>query len=264
MAGRGMNDRPRSTVSRLKSVSAELEQEKQENARLRREVTELRKELIQKENHADVAPLFRREKRSIEDERLHSLQKNAKNATRYARTSYIRFLYDHLTGTMVFNIVKRIYLYIRRFNLVRTISTVAIVVLTALAVSAIYVMILPFTLLLVGLSLVFALLRSGRMNRRMRTLLDGKHIRVLIPPEDLTMKEDSFLIRSAISMAQDPDTAVIVVSPHTFSTRGLGGSKCYLTARQEGTNLFIVRKYYYFILRRRVLDVVDRDLTILY
>ena len=41
-------------------------------------------------------------------------------------------------------------------------------------------------------------------------------------------------------------------------------SQKYFTARQEGNDLYIVRCHYYFILRRRVLDVLDPHMTVIY
>ena len=69
---------------------------------------------------------------------------------------------------------------------------------------------------------------------------------------------------SALEMASDPDVTVIVVSPYPWSTKGFGSHRMFATARQEQPRLYLVRKYYYFILRRRVLALVDPDLSILY
>ena len=64
-------------------------------------------------------------------------------------------------------------------------------------------------------------------------------------------------------MAAD-GVAVLVVSPYPLSSRGLGGKGGFFTARREAEGLYLVRRHYFFMLRKRVLDALEQDITVVY
>jgi hypothetical protein len=65
-------------------------------------------------------------------------------------------------------------------------------------------------------------------------------------------------------MAAEEGVTVIVVTPYTVSGRGLGGRGRFFTARREADHLYVVRRHYFFTLRRRVLDRLDGEITVVY
>ncbi len=188
----------------------------------------------------------------------------AGRAQRYRKSSFVRYLFDSLTESLPLQILSQLFHYLRRLRVVQLVLTLALAVGAVLVVTVVSAAVLPFLIIGTGLLAILAAMRSRRMNARMRVALAGRHLRVLFPPKGIRLHKDAYFIRHARAMAAEPGVAVIVVSPYFFSTRGLGGRGAYFTARQEGEELFLVRKHYYFFLRRAVLDVVDRDMTVIY
>lgn len=249
--------------SDIERLTRELTRERRENAKLRRQLAESRKKLAEHPSSERLEPIFKHRQMTPRQAQEQMLSESSKRAGAFSRPNYLMYLARLITTSSLYRIVNRLFFYFRRFRLVNTITTVVLVVMTA-AVSAVYLMALPVAFLASGLFVILGLLAARRMNGKMKTALSGKHIRVIIPPDDLSLKDDSFLIRSACSMAGQSNTAIILVSPHILSMRGLGGHGPYFTARQEGNDLYIVRCHYYFILRRRVLDVLDPHMTVIY
>lgn len=253
----------RAGKSDIERLTRELNRERRENAKLRRQLAEARKKMAEHPSSERLEPIFKHKQMTPRQAQEQMLSESSKRAGAFSRPNYLMYLVRLITTSSLYRIVNRLFLFFRRFRLANTITTIVLVVMTA-AVSAVYLMALPAALLVSGLFVIFGLLAARQMNKKMKTALKGKHIRVVIPPDDLSLKDDSFLARSACAMAGQSNTAVILVSPHILSMRGLGGHGPYLTARQEGNDLYIVRCHYYFILRRRVLDVLDPHMTVIY
>jgi hypothetical protein len=163
--------------------------------------------------------------------------------------------------------------YFRRIRLVRTIGLVLAFLWAAartsalfVVFSAVYLTLLPVLIMGSGLAFFISILHSRAVNRRLREQLTGCHIRILIPSRTVPFdpRVQPFFFASARSMAAEPHTAVIVVSPYSWSPGGFGSRRMFFTARCESERLYLVRKHYYFILRRRVLDAIDPDLSLLY
>lgn len=253
----------RAGKSDIERLTRELNRERRENAKLRRQLAEARKKLAEHPSSERLEPIFKHKQMTPRQAQEQMLSESSKRAGAFSRPNYLMYLARLITTSSLYRIVNRLFLFFRRFRLANTITTIVLVVMTA-AVSAVYLMALPAALLVSGLFVIFGLLAAKRMNGKMKTALKGKHIRVVIPPDDLSLKDDSFLARSACAMAGQSNTTIILVSPHILSMRGLGGHGPYFTARQEGNDLYIVRCHYYFILRRRVLDVLDPHMTVMY
>ena len=102
------------------------------------------------------------------------------------------------------------------------------------------------------------------MNRILQSELGEGRIRILVPPSKAALAEGSFFRANACAMAAEKGVTVLVVSPYLLSARGLGGRGGYFTARKEADGLYLVRKHYFFILRRRVLDTLKCPTTLIY
>lgn len=248
-------------VSRL---TRELQKERQTSARLRREVADLHRELEWRHTPAEPAPLLRRRKaRTPEQARAALLAEAASNATRFRTRTYLGFLTKIVKGSSLFGFVSQVVAYMRRLQVVRIVATVLTVILTTAVVSAVYVAALPFLITGAAAGLLVARLTSRSMNRIMRRELAGRRVRVFVAPDRLSLNRDSMYLRNLRAMAEE-NVAIILVSPSAFSGRGLGGRGPYFTARREAHDLYIVRKHYYFMLRRHVLDSVCQSVTVVY
>lgn len=254
-------------------IKKELSRCQRENAALRRQVASLRKNNSEYALHQDTPPFRGNRKRGEQAHILALLRSRRRRAHHYDKPTYLRFLIDCFTDSTFYTWWTRVLSYVRRIRLVRTIGLILVLVFTAVQTSALFVVfsavyltLLPFLVLSSGLGLLASVLHARTVNRRLQARLAGQHIRILLPSRavDFTPDAQPFFFASARQMATEPKTAVIVVSPYAWSTKGFRGHRMFVTARHEGDGLYLVRKYYYFILRRQVLDTLDPHLSILY
>ena len=256
-----------------RQLAKELRRYKRENAALRQQLAALRRERAYHAVHGAEAhrPTPSSDPRQARARAL--LRSRGRRAHHFGKRTYLRFLIDCFTDSTFYLWWSRVLAYARRIRLVRTVGLIVTVLLAAaqtsalfVVFSAVYLTVLPFLILGSGLGLLFCVLHSKTVNRHMAHALTGHHIRVLFPSRShpFTPEAQAFFFASALEMATDPNVAVIVVSPYPLSTKGFGSRRMFATARQERPRLYIVRKYYYFILRRRVLAPVDPDFCVLY
>lgn len=67
---------------------------------------------------------------------------------------------------------------------------------------------------------------------------------------------------NALTLSEDADRVCLIVSPHWISPKGVGSSRFYLNLRAEGGNCYLVRRYFYLRLCKK-LPASDK-LTLVY
>jgi len=260
---------PRQEIKKLKKQASRLEKQlddqRRENADLKRQIAEVKGAY----GSLDRLPIKGRKRHPVSPGSRQAAQEllgiNAFNAGRFSKKSYARYLIQTFKGSTLGMIFRRISRFFRRFRLIRRITAVVAAILVGLLLSAFFVTILPFLLLLLIMTLMGIAMRARSANRRMKEeLRHQKRIRVVIFSDQVTFEGDTFGERSAKAMASSPDTTVLVVTPRLWSTKGLGGQGMFFTVRQEAERLYLVRRGYYFILRRRVLDSLSCDISVIY
>lgn len=242
-----------------KKLKRDLQLTQAENLRLRKQIDTLTaaggKTIV-----APSAMIFKKK----ESPQKALLAEGASSRRRYSSTTYAGYLFLSVKESSLGRIIRRIASFFRRLRVFRWVASILLIIITAVLASAVFVTAIPL-LLLSSVTTLFAVIFKARSaNLRMANALRGKHIRVLIPHDHAVLGDGSFLDRCAMEMATHSHSAVIVVSPHLISGKGLGGKGIYFTARQEATNLFVVRKGYYFILKRKVLCKLDPLMTVIY
>ncbi len=155
--------------------------------------------------------------------------------------------------------------YLRRFRLLARLWEVAVLTLTVLETGALVVLTTALFLVLLpvlvigGMSfLLSAWMESQKKNRALDRRTKGRRIYVLFMSDG----ENPFLAENAKSLAADKDQVVVVVSPFWFSPKGLGDGAFFSTVREEWDGVYLVRKYYFFSLKKHVLD--QRETAYLY
>ena len=123
------------------------------------------------------------------------------------------------------------------------VQTGALVLLT----TAVFFVLLPLLGLALGVALLTALMDTRRSLRRMRQQLENRRVYVFF------LAYGGFGEGNALCFSQRADAAVLVVSPLWVSPRGLGRRKPYLNVRQEGAHLYLVRRYFFLSLRKKLL-----------
>ena len=256
---RGRKDRE---IARLRR---ELAAERKHTARLERELSDLRRDIKANTPAATDQPLRRLKQQAAgthKEERL--LDAANRRAHHYRKGSFLRYLWESVRESAPVQVVSKLVHYLRRVKLIQTVLTVLLALGAVVAVAIVSATILPFLFFGTSLLTMLALLRSRRMNRILRHELTDRRIRIMIPPRGGSLDRGSFFIRNARAMAAEENVTVIVVTPYLVSCRGLGGKGRFFTARKETDDLYLVRKHYFFVLRRKVLDILDGEITVVY
>lgn len=162
--------------------------------------------------------------------------------------------------------------YFRRFRFVTTAFRIAPWILLAIStntllyiIAALAVFLVP-VILLVLLSLTGSVfIRHRGINDRFRDKLSEKTVFVLFPLRGVEFTSETFWRANARDLAGRKNSAVIVVSPYLFASHGIAANgKFYFNAREEEKNLYLVRRHYFFSLRKNVLTRCVGRLILMY
>lgn len=253
---KGQKDRE---ISRLRE---ELMLERRRAAKLEREVSDLRRALQAQEATEKIRPLRRLRHKPPKESKL--LTQASQRAHHYRKSSFLRYLWESVMESVPVRFLAKIIQYLRRIRAVQLILTILLALTAVVTVAVVSAALLPFLFFGAMLLAMLAWIRSRRMNRILRRDLTDRRIRVLIPPRGKSFSKESFFLRNARAMAAESDVTVIVVTPYLLSGRGFGRRGSFFTARKESDSLYLVRQHYFFILRRRVLDTLNSDITVVY
>ncbi len=173
-----------------------------------------------------------------------------------AHSHFFTYVYHCIVDAPLYERWKAFLAYLRRFRAIavflRIVTLFFAVLETGTLVilgTALFLVILPLIGVLMLSVLLTALLESRRSNQKMRRVLAKKRVHVLFLPEG----QAEFLRGHASSLAASGD-AVILISPYWISSRGLCKRTFYFTMREEAPNLYLIRRYYFFSIKKRVLS----------
>lgn len=235
-----------------------------ENRRLNREIEELKHEID--ELNGTALKKRKRNKYQI------ALDKRADYEYMFSKRNYISFMFANLKHTSLFNIYKRFVNVIRRYSFFtisfKIISVLFLMVETAtlfvLSTSAFVVSII-LTVITSQILMLFTLFVRKKSLKNDLEHLKDKSVTVFFPPKNRAFDIDSYLAGSAISEAGKKDSAVVIVSPFSFKTVGINASKHpYFVSRHDGDNILLVRRYYYFSLKKHILDKYSSQIVEIY
>lgn len=244
----------------------------------KREVRELRAEnrRLKHELHTLKVELELYEGRSAHDRRdqvQSAFDSQAKNENLFSKKRYFSYIWEVIKRTSVFRLYTRLLRLFRRFNLIRiTVGILAAVVL-ALQSGALFVLSasasvisIPFTFLVTYATFLFSTFRVKKDCRAHRVKMKGKKIYVFFPPKKGALCENSYFCGMVTDFSRQENSFCVIVSPYFWNTRGLGGvkGKSYIASRSEGENLLIVRRHYYFTMKKRIFSSFSEKITELY
>ncbi|MBO5305986.1 MAG: hypothetical protein J6B12_04410 [Clostridia bacterium] len=126
---------------------------------------------------------------------------------------------------------------------------------TAFVVIVIGILILLPILLLSAISIIFsALVLYRKQNTHMEKELENKRILVFFPIRDGELETDGLWKAHIRELATQKNTAILIVSPFFWSGKGLCGNRFYFLLRKENSNIYLLRKHYYFSLKRKIFE----------
>lgn len=126
--------------------------------------------------------------------------------------------------------------------------------------TALFILIIPIllsiSLVTLAVTLVLRKKNAGRLIAACTA--HGTQVRFLLP----LGKDDFDAAALRAEAAKTPSANVLIVSPFFFRRRGIGTREdMYVCYRSEGKNCMILRKYFFFYLRRRMRRAEYFDMT---
>ena len=235
-----------------------------ENRRLNREIDELKREIDGL--HGKVEKRRKRGKYQL------ALDRRSDYENMFSKRNYFSFIFTNLKHTSIFNIYKRFIFAIRRYALLTTTIKIASVLLLLVETAALFVLstsaFFVSVFLTVLTSHVLALLTvfvRKKSNKQNAEIIRDKNVTVLFPPKERAFEIGSYFSGFAEEEAKKQNSVVIIVSPYNFKAIGLSGSrKGYYVSRYDGENILLVRRYYYFTLRNKIIDKYASHITEIY
>lgn len=188
---------------------------------------------------------------------------------RFARKSYLLFLFDTVTSTRGFELWDGIVGVFRRFRLISTTLRIAAVIISAIETGAAFILAAGTVLALSPVILLF--LTAVTLDSAISGIGAVKEIRRIAADSAVTFV---FPPRGALGRDRTPGDGygslalagtVIIVSPYLISPRGDGGRGEYSSLRRERENVYIIRRRMYFVIRRRLGSIFrKKDTTLIY
>ncbi len=243
-----------------------LERLSEENSLLHKRNAELENEILRLRS----ASMLRRDRSGDETEKLWWIE--GREEILMKSRSYPRYIFSLVKSNSLWLFVLRWLSHFRRFRLLsivfRWITKIIVLAESGVAFLAWFsfmLIALPVLAVISLASLTVALFRSKNANTFFREELRGKKVYILFSHKKQLEKKraSNFFSENVQDLASD-GSVVFVVSPYFFGKKGLGGRSFYVTARKESTNIYLVRKNYFFMLRRRVIDKTAGEVITIY
>ena len=241
----------------IRALSIENRQLKRENEALKRDIGELRS------SGASFKPVGKYQS---------ALKRGADSEYMFKKRSYITHLWAQLTRTSFFSVYKSVINFIRRYTFITTslkvvsmlflfIETTALLVISTSAL----IVSLVITLLVSQVLMVLTFFTRKKHNKRNTALLLGKQVYVFFPPKERAFDHGSYFAHFVSDIASREDCIAVVVSPYMLKSTGIEKSrKPYYISRLDGQDILLVRRHYYFTLRKKIIDVHTSSLTEIY
>ena len=169
---------------------------------------------------------------------------------------FIVYAYRLFKQAPLYTYWKNLLDYIRRFRMIAILFRILTLLFSILQTgalvllsTALFLILLPSALILTLVLLAAALVDSIRANRKMSIALKDKNVYILFLPREKCL----FLQANAKDLAARGN-AVILISPYWISSNGFSKGRFYCTVRNEEKNLYLIRRYYFFSLRKKILQ----------
>lgn len=176
----------------------------------------------------------------------------------FTANSFPRYVWHSFRESKLYQRVRRFWVNFRRYRLISRIVTVTATLLTVMGTGAamlilalIALLILPIAVLLTGGTVLLGWFCRRRQNELLRNEVTDRTVYLFFPS---SIEENTFSVFTMRQLSGCPQSAVFIVSPHLWSSRGVGGKGFYINARRESDHLFLLRRHYFFFFRRLLTD----------
>ncbi len=206
-------------------------------------------EELRRENRA-----LRRKIRVLEKKANSAALEPAETMGQYRAQNYFSYLVSCLREKSFYTSTERIFRYFRNSLWVTRIVKYGAIIYHylqagafVLLYTAIFILIIPILLAVTAVTLTVALILRKRNADKILTEA-GTQIDIYIPKnKEIFDSNDRFIPQS------EEKRTILVVSPFFLRRNGRGERRqMYVCARKEAENFYLVRKYFFFYLRRRL------------
>ena len=237
---------------------------------LRMENRTLKRQIRMLKNERDAALAFGTVPHTKAD-RSHALLKGQLKAERtFSQKRYSAYIWDLIRHTSAFRIYSLIVRVVRKYSFIRITFKILLAVWAALQSGAIFlvsasffIVLLPFSVLLAQITLLVMLFFAKRVNRKNLERLKYHSITIFFPADKAAFSSKSFFYGMTRAEAERENRFCIVVSPYYWKSIGINGEKRkpYIASRLEDENILLVRRHYYFSLKKKVLLLPSAHIT---
>lgn len=201
-----------------------------------------------------------------------SLRQGALKKDLFERKNFASYLFGTFKSRTFFLYYQKFIFLLRKYAFVTTTLKILLFLWTLLQSSALFVLftgsiaiIAPLTIFFSYIAIFLTFLGRKKLNRRMRQTLKDKKITVFYPPKGRAFDTNSYFRSFVRSSASAEDSAVVIVSPYYFNTKGITRSKkYYIAARLEAQNVILIRKHYFFTFKKHVLSDISDNITYIF
>ena len=187
----------------------------------------------------------------------HLLAQARKNREISARRNAFFDIFRAVSGNGIVRLWMEILAFLRRFRMLRIVFQVIgwlIAVLQAgtliVLTTVVFFFLLPLlAILLVVIPLITLLDRRKSKQRLSEAFSDSREVVFIF-------SDGPVVFQSAVELAESENRTVLLVSPHWLSGRATDGSpaRFYVNMRQESERVFLIRRYFYYCVRKSVKD----------
>lgn len=230
----------------------EIQRLKDEVARLKKLLNAKGRDGLEHESASDA--------RDPKSDDMQLLAEKARSASLYGNSSYIKIIAAMIKGSWFWRIWLIILTYFRRLRLLSYIASFISYSIALLGTGALLLVYLSATaLFLISASLLFLLfiiVASADIKKANRLLLDSFRDKDLyIFFQSGNEKKCGFFAKNALDFSKIPNSNVLIVTNSLFF---VSGTHRFLALKQARKNVFIIRKFYYFTFKKRVLPHLSK------
>ena len=255
----------RNKSAKRSSEEKKIEQLKKENLRLKREIATLKNEMQQ--SRAATRKITKK-KDSVQSTFLHQ----ARRENTYSQNSKAAYFRHALKNASLTRTYTQILNSVRQLTFVTTTIQVLLFALTVVKSGAIFlistsafIVSLPFIMIISGIGTILTLLGSKKATAQNKPILTDKDVCVFFPAKKSIIKSGTYFAGFVKSMADRPDTVCVIVTQGPFFSRGIiNNNKYFSTSRLEAPNIILVRRHYYFKLKKNIIQPYSKNLTEIY
>ena len=189
----------------------------------------------------------------------------------YNGRSYFKTVIAFIKSSLLYRAWIKCLSLFRRFRLLTYIAafiSYALALVGTGALLLVYLSVAAVTITVSALALsvflVIALYDIKRSNAYLSDKLCGKDVYIFFSSSSGAISQNSFFGQNALDISMYNDACILLVTPSLFSRKGLYQQHFFLTLKKECDNIFIIRKYYYFSFKKRVIPELYERVTLVF